>query len=253
MYRMLLIAAFLASFAVVAVGCQKPPQPGGASGAKPEQARRAAQNYALLLVNGAAEAQAKAIPSLAANKGKSASPASPTAATTTRPQLPLRPNFSVAIRERVSGTLPAATEAEADEDSVAVACDTIERKLAELDPPVIYRPTVSEVKNEFIRRDGRNVRTPDPVEQKRFTPHGVGPNLVYVEYEVEVSADQVRELRTHNRVAESLVVVAGLTALALAGFLFLRLDEWSKGYLTRWLAIGAVALAAGAAAAVYLV
>jgi hypothetical protein len=40
-----------------------------------------------------------------------------------------------------------------------------------------------------------------------------------------------------------------LAAVALAGFLFLRADEWTKGYLTSWLAIAAVVLAGGAAAA----
>ena len=46
----------------------------------------------------------------------------------------------------------------------------------------------------------------------------------------------VRELRTRDRIVSALRVFGVVTAVALAGFLFLRLDEWSKGYLTSWLA-----------------
>ena len=42
-------------------------------------------------------------------------------------------------------------------------------------------------------------------------------------------------------------------AFALAGFLFLRADEWTRGYLTTWLALCAAVLAGGAAAALVFV
>ena len=71
---------------------------------------------------------------------------------------------------------------------------------------------------------------------------------VDVEYDVEVTADQVRHLRTRDRLGDTLRVFGGLSVIALAGFLFLRADEWTKGYLTRWLAMAAVLLAGGTAA-----
>ena len=70
---------------------------------------------------------------------------------------------------------------------------------------------------------------------------------------MEVTADQVRALRTRDRVGGTLRVFGALAAISLAGFLFLRADEWTKGYLTRWLAVVAVLFAGGAAAALYLV
>jgi hypothetical protein len=70
---------------------------------------------------------------------------------------------------------------------------------------------------------------------------------------VEVTADQIRELRTRNRVADSLRGLGGLLAVSLAGFFFLRLDEWSKGYLTSWLALAAAALGGGIIAALAFV
>ena len=110
-----------------------------------------------------------------------------------------------------------------------------------------------EVKNEFVRRDSRKVRPPEPEERTRLAKHDFGPNLVYVEYSVELRPEQIRELRTRDRLIDTLRILGGVTAAALAGFLFLRLDEWTRGYLTRWLAVGALALAAGAAVALYFV
>ena len=93
----------------------------------------------------------------------------------------------------------------------------------------------------------------NPAEKEMFAKYEIKGNPVYVEYDVEVTADQVRELRTRDRVGSSLRIFGAIAAVALAGFLFLRLDEWTKGYLTRWLAIAAVLLAGGTAAALYFV
>ena len=95
----------------------------------------------------------------------------------------------------------------------------------------------------------RTVRAPTAEERETFDRYGVTGNRVYVEYDVEVTADQVRELRSQERSRSALRVIGVLAAVALAGFLFLRADEWTKGYLTSWLAIAAVVLAGGAAAA----
>ncbi|MGL6097397.1 MAG: hypothetical protein ACRC7O_16550, partial [Fimbriiglobus sp.] len=59
---------------------------------------------------------------------------------------------------------------------------------------------------------------------------------------VEVTADQVRELRSKARVgAAGRAVALAFTAL-LAGFAFLRFDTWTKGYLTAGLGAAAVGL-----------
>ncbi|MBN9121786.1 MAG: hypothetical protein J0I06_22040, partial [Planctomycetes bacterium] len=121
--------------------------------------------------------------------------------------------------------------------------------LADLDPPVRYKPSIDEVRAEFIRKDSRAVRPPNADERETFDRYGVTGNRVYVEYDVEVTAEQVRELRSQERSAAAVRVLGILFAVALAGFLFLRADEWTRGYLTSWLALAAVALAGGAAAA----
>jgi hypothetical protein len=152
---------------------------------------------------------------------------------------PVWRNAAPVIRERVSTPTPRARLAEADEDALAQAVLVIEEKLAGLDPPVHYQPSIREVEREYLRRESREVQ---------FTDDG----LVVISYEVEVTAEQVRNLRTEDRVVDAMRAVVGLTALSGIAFLFFRADERTKGYLTRWLAIGAVGLAAAAAAALYL-
>jgi|GEM_PF-758075 len=157
------------------------------------------------------------------------------------------------ISERVTTEIPYPTEAEADARALEDAQKLIVKKLAELDPPVDYVPPLAVVKNEYLKKDSRLVRLPTDAEKTELAKFGYASDRKYVEYTVEVSAEQVRELRTRNRVADGLRGIGLLAGIALAGFLFLRLDEWSKGYLTSWLALGAAALAGGVIAAVVYV
>jgi hypothetical protein len=157
------------------------------------------------------------------------------------------------ISERVVTEIPYPTEAEAETRALEDAQKLIEQRLRELDPPVEYRPAATVVKNEYLRRDSRLVRLPTDSEKVLLKQNGYDADRKYVEYTVEVTADQVRELRTRNRVADSLRGLGALAAVSLAGFFFLRLDEWSKGYLTSWLALAAAALGGGIIAALVFV
>lgn len=262
-----------------------PPPAGGATGSKAEKARRDAEAVALQSVNGAATSQANAVPELAVHRsikdrifGKNVPPkgGTPPAPVTVQAQTPAPPappeppavvvkekpkpkalprpgGAPLVVRERVVSIVPYATEADAEEDALEQAREVVEKKLADLDPPVRHKVSVNEVRNEFLRKDSRTVRPPDAEEERTLNQYGVTGNLVYVEYDVEVTADQVRELRTQERVGVALRFLGMLTAVALAGFLFLRADEWTRGYLTSWLALGAVALAGGAAAALIFI
>ena len=54
---------------------------------------------------------------------------------------------------------------------------------------------------------------------------------------MEVSDNQLRHLRMLDRVTDALRVTGGLLIVFVAGFLFLRADEWTRGYLTSWLGL----------------
>ena len=234
-----------------------------AQGAKPDAARKQAESLALSGVKGAAEAQATIF--IAANVRErdqnptritpslGPAPSTPTTLDLPQPKALPRPGTPPIIRVRVVSVVPSANESDADKDALTAAQDAIERGLAELDPPVRYRPSTNEVEKEFLRRDSRTVRPPSPAEKEVISNLAISGNPVYVEYDVEVTSDQVRHLRTRDRIGDTLRILGVVAAMALAGFLFLRADEWTKGYLTRWLAMGAVLLAGGAAAALYFV
>jgi hypothetical protein len=276
MFRWLLIALILA---VGGAGCAR--SGSSASGAKMEQARKQAETLAVSVVSGMANAQAKlqaklpaglrlpnvidtnwvtkvlgavagaATVDVAVRPTPSSQPPTPPPVKTTRSTV--RADSPPIIKEHVASSLPYPTPAEAEEDALVVAQDTIERRLAELDPPVKYRPSLNELKDDFLLQNSRTVRAPTAEQLAELEAHGLGTNRVYVEYDIEVSARKVRELRTLDRLGDGLRIIGGLTVIALVGFLFLRLDELTRGNLTRWLAIGAALLVGGAAAALYFV
>jgi hypothetical protein len=271
-------ASSLVAVAVCAAlaGCNaqpSPPRPGGASGSRAEAARKLAEANALKAVTEVAAKQAKLAPEVAVAKPSmwqrissavSSSPVSvapapaivvpPPAVTAKPPPAPLtppRPGSPVLIRERVCSSLPYPTAKEAEEDALAHAREVIDQKLRELDPPVHYLPSAGEVWTEFVRTESRTVRGLSPEEKAALDGYGDHTPRVYVEYDVEITADQVRELRAQSRVAVGLRVLIALTGVALAGYLFLRADERTKGYLTRWLALLAAGVAGGVAAVMY--
>ena len=263
----------------VGAGCRarKPPE-GGANNPKAAAARTQSETYIVDAVKGAATAQnqiaksngaggaftmivPKNLPSVSVSVPVPPStPSTPSDATpwvtNAKPQaaIPAAPRAqpNVVIREKVSTDAPFPTEAKAEDEALRLAQSRVKERLEALDPPVHYTPSPAVVKNEYVRKETRTVRRASPKEQERWAAEGF-PGDLYVEYEVEVTADQIRELRTQERLGGVLKLFGGIAATALAGFLFLRLDDWTKGYLTSWLAFVAAALAGGVAAALLLV
>lgn len=265
-----------------AAGCNEPrkPQAGGATTRQAQEARKQAEAMALAGAKAGADAQFAAHPGLhkksfwekitgigptvpVSTKASPAPPPPPAVVATVKPEPPpaargeppvraaARGSSPVVIRERVVSAIPYPTEAEAEDRALRDAQDRIEQKLRELDPPVDYRPSLAVVKNEYVR--DRKPRSPTETEKDLIRAAGYAPDRVYVEYTVELTAEQVRALRTRDRVTDGLRGLGIITAVALAGFLFLRLDEWTKGYLTSWLAVGAAALGGGVVAALVFV
>ncbi len=255
--------------------CSKPTPPGGATGSKAEKARKEAESLAIASVTEGGNSQAEALPALKVKRPgpwnvfasgpvlpKDGKPAPPPVAPEPVVKLPPTPKAAprpggglLVVHERVVSAWPHATEAEAQQDAIEVARELVEKRLAELDPPVRRKVTANEVRNEFLRESKESpiARAPDPDEKEMLVQIGRSTDGLYVEYDVEVTADKVREFRTQERVAGGLRILGVLTAVALAGLLFLRADEWTRGYLTSWLALGAAALVGGTAAALIFV
>lgn len=260
------LTAAVACALVVAAGCTSKKTPptnraGGAVSEKADKSRELAVALAVVAVKGGAAEQAK-LPAftkggLLVKAGLGAVsttvPAAPKAAPKPEPNrlanVPPRPTSPVVITDRVSSALPYTLAGEADEDALLQAQEKVAQRLRELRPPVNVRPSLDAVRSEYVRRETRTVRYPGPQESELLKQNGYSAERVYVEYDVQVTADQVRVLRTQDRIDDALRAIGVLTAAALAAFLFLRLDEWTKGYLTSRLAVGAIILAVGVTAA----
>lgn len=294
MVRSLLPIAIVGVLAsLLAGGCTRSAKPpGGSTGSRAEQSRKNAEAVALNVVSGIANFHARTIPESKTattvappsvtvitpnGNGKSQAPSQQAPSATRQisttssspvmepaprvsasreaPKAAARSSSPVVIHERVESSIPYVKESEAEEDALSIARDAIEKRLAELDPPVHYRPTLHEIRTEFVRKDSRTIREQTEEQRKVFQKEGfdMTQKLVYIDYDVDVTADQIRELRTRDRVVLLLRFVTAFCCVSFAGFLFLRADEWTKGYLTRWLACAAVVLGGGAVAALCFV
>jgi hypothetical protein len=115
--------------------------------------------------------------------------------------------------------------------------DKVHDYLNEQDPPVIHRPTTKFVRKVMIEQlektDEENVLSSDGKSEKMYR----------VTIALKVDPEHVRELRSQDRSSEALWILAGLGGLAAVVAGFFRVDAWTKGYLTSWLALGMVGAA----------
>ncbi|MCS7022986.1 MAG: hypothetical protein NZ703_04290 [Gemmataceae bacterium] len=263
------------------IGCQKQPPAGGANHRTAEKARRQAEQLAEAALTGALQAYARTQPSAVpqsrwqrwwtqVRQSVGLTPAVSTKLTSEtlplpveppvviqpvsypsaelRPKSPPRPGPPPVIRERVVNRVPRPSEEDAEEDALAVAAELLTQRFAALNPPLEHRPTIEEVRLNYLRASSREVipfrqrslqQDPRaqqliPVLEKLFSSDEIA-RLVDVEFDIEVTGEQIRVLRSRQRV-ETVIRVMGIFVLVLlATFLLLNLYAWTKGYMTRFL------------------
>jgi hypothetical protein len=286
-WLVLLLAAVLG----VAGGCQRLPPPGGSNSPQAEKARRKAEQLAEIAVSGAAAAYARSHPqtepggrlerwwrhtrqTLGLSTQEAPPPPreliptpveppiivkSPAQETKPRPKSLPRPGPPVVIRERVVNEIPRPSDVKAEEDALTVAAERLAERFAELDPPLHYYPSREEVRQEYMRRDSREVipfrqrlNQRDPRAERLqsilsdiYEPAEI-EKLVDVEFDIEVTSEQIRYLRSRQRLETTVPILLSVILILLGISVWLRLDEWSHGYLSRWVAMALTALVAGA-------
>ena len=154
---------------------------------------------------------------------------------------------------QVRSVSPHETRDRALADALAVARDRLLLEFREMDPPVRAIPTTDDIRANYLRPESVTEVHPSKEVQDAWRASNLDANRVWVEIDVEVTEDQLRELRSGYRLgwagwgtAAVLIVVAALHG-------FLRIDAWTKGYLTTALALAAAAAAGGGVAVLYLV
>jgi hypothetical protein len=111
--------------------------------------------------------------------------------------------------------------------------------LQDVHPPIERVPSTQMILEQLTRS-----QTKDSVPVPEYNEPYIGVTLT-----IEVRPEHLQMLRRAERVADTgwlLAAACGALAVISLGF---RLDEWTKGYLTRWLIIGAAGVIGLVAAA----
>lgn len=133
---------------------------------------------------------------------------------------------------------PHPTKEQAIADALIVARTELMKQLDLLDPPIHTRPSMVTMKQNYLKGEPREI-LPTEEEKSAIRANNLNPNVRWVEIDLELTDDQIQKLRSAERVTDGFRVAGLLFALIAAGYGFLRLDQWTKGYLTLWLGLGA--------------
>ena len=136
------------------------------------------------------------------------------------------------IVERVEGEWSSSPEAARD-SAVRAAQRRLQIVLAELTPPLNRAPSLEMIQDELISGVQR--------AQERFEGRINGP-MYKITLDLKVGPSQLKELRREDRVAWAAWLIGGISILLGLVSIGFRLDEWTRGYLTRWLVIGTVVI-----------
>lgn len=153
---------------------------------------------------------------------------------------------------QVRSKSPHETRERALDDALTMARDRLLAEFREADPPVHATPSTDDVRAKYLRADSVTEVLPAQDVQDAWKAANLDPNRVWVEVDVEVTADQLRELRAGYRLGWTAWVVAAILVMVVVVHGFLRVDAWTKGYLTTALALAAAAAAGGGMALIYL-
>jgi hypothetical protein len=143
-------------------------------------------------------------------------------------------------RASVKSQLPHSTNAAAWNDALKVAAHELFAHMHDQQPPLEYVPAM-----QFIR-DRLKVHAE---EHKEYFAAPIDGYMYRIHLDVELRASHLMELYQHDRELRGQArqgtlarILVGIVAFALAVAAFVRLDDWTKGFLTIWLSLGAVGL-----------
>ena len=165
----------------------------------------------------------------------------PNRAVTVRASVSNLPRPAAAMRlTGVRNPTPQATPELAKEELYLEAQKQLAEKLQALDAPIHRVPSLAKIRDSYARVDSAKTIQPSVEVQKAWVEADLDPNRLWVEMDVEVSDEQLRSLRSDDRLWNSSRYLGMAFVVVLALFGFFRLDGITKGYLTWVLGIGIV-------------
>lgn len=160
-----------------------------------------------------------------------------------------KPNL--AIKFNIRNANPEASREKAVNEALLEAQKKIAEHLRSLSPPIEETPSLETIRSEYLRSDTVAIEeVKDPELIRQWEEAKVESKRMHAKIDIEVSEDQIRKLRVGQRLESAGWIAALAFALVAALFGFLRVDGWTKGYLTTGLAI-AFAGAVGAAVVLF--
>jgi hypothetical protein len=137
------------------------------------------------------------------------------------------------VRFRAQGEFRSNQHA-ARENALHAVQDQMRAWLAKQEPPIRRAPSLDVINREMIHQQ-------EPVQEET-----VGKDRMYkITIVVDLTPAHVRDLRERDRAFSGLWTLGAVLAILCVVSLAFRIDEWTKGYLTRWLVVGGVALTTG--------
>src|SRR5205807_1008781 len=125
----------------------------------------------------------------------------------------------------------------ARESAIRAAVEELHRYLLEQDPQVTRMPTTKDVRKMLLPEQEKVETIPVPGSS------GKTEDWYKITIALKVEPRHLRDLRSQERSAEALWMLAGAAVLASVIAVFFRIDAWTKGYLTSWLVLGTVGAA----------
>jgi hypothetical protein len=151
-------------------------------------------------------------------------------------------NAADVLRLRVEGEWRSSPE-KALADALEAAQKHLYAELSGLKPPIHFVPEPAVINDKLVVSHSPEERVfPFPSDRADGTIDH--QTMVKMTLDLEVRPGHLRELRREERVASGGWLLGGVSALLAVVALFFRFDEWTRGYLTRWLALGAAGLVA---------
>ncbi len=141
-------------------------------------------------------------------------------------------NLSTGIKLiRIVGE-PKVTREEAKVDAVRKAKLELVKRLEQLDPPVCATPSLARIQSDYIPANACQVGVADDPKWEELR-HAYGKSELFIaEVSVELTDDQIRQLRQEERVQTGLIGVGGMAVGAFALFGLLRVGT-AAGRFTR--------------------
>jgi hypothetical protein len=142
------------------------------------------------------------------------------------------PKGPTEISESVEGEWSSSLD-DARVSALKAAQHRLQLVLPELKPATNRVPSLEMIREEMVAGEYSKAESfPAPINETMYK----------ITLDLKVGPKQLKELRREERVAWAAWLMGGISivlGLVSVGF---RLDEWTRGYLTRWLIIGTVAI-----------